>query len=111
MLWKAQLKSSWKLALARMTWKKMLVRALLTKEEKEKISERLKRNKDVFAWSHRDILGVNPEEPKHYLKIDPYYPPVRQKQRRFNPERNKVISDEVDRLLEIDAIEPCHYPG
>jgi len=35
---------------------------------------------------------------------------MRQKQRRFTPERNKVISDEVDRLLEIDVIEPFQYP-
>jgi len=43
------------------------------------------------------------------LNIDPSHPLVRQKQRRFAPERNKVISDEVDMLLEIDAIEPCQY--
>ena len=29
---------------------------------------------------------------------------------RFDPERNKVINDEVDRLLEIRVIEECFYP-
>ena len=53
---------------------------------------------------------MNSEEAKHCLNIDPSYPPIRQKQIRFVLERNKVISDEVDRLLEIDTIEPCHYP-
>ena len=47
---------------------------------------------------------------KHYLNINPSYPLVRQKQRRFAPKRNTVISDEVDRMLEIDAIEPRQYP-
>ena len=56
---------------------------------------------------HRDIPGVDPKETKCCLNIDPSYPPVRQKQIRFASERNKVISDEVDRLLEIDAIESC----
>jgi len=64
---------------------------------------------DIFAWSHKDIPGVDPEEAEHCLNIDPSHPPVRQKQIRFALERNKVISDEVDRLLEIDAIEPCQY--
>ena len=80
------------------------------KVERERVMECLRRNKDIFAWSHRDILGVNPKEAEHCLNIDPSHPPVRQKQRRFTPERNKVISDEVDRLLEIDTIEPCQYP-
>ena len=35
---------------------------------------------------------------------------MRQKQRRFAPERNKAINDEVDRLLKIEAIEECFYP-
>ena len=35
---------------------------------------------------------------------------VRQKQRRFAPERDKAINDEVDRLLKIGAIEECFYP-
>ena len=25
-------------------------------------------------------------------------------------ERNRIVSDKIDILLEIDAIEPCHYP-
>lgn len=32
------------------------------------------------------------------------------KKKRFTLERNKIVSDKVDRLKEIDAIEPCHYP-
>ena len=70
----------------------------------------LTKNKDIFAWSHKDIPGVKLEEDEHCLNIDPSHPPVRQKQRRFAPKRNKVISDEVDRLLEIDVIKPCQYP-
>ena len=87
--------------------KKVMVGAQLTKVERERVAKCLEKNKDIFNWSHKDIQGVNPEEAEHCLNIDPSHPPVRQKQRRFAPERNKVISDEVDRLLEIDVIEPC----
>ena len=41
----------------------------------------LHKNKDVFAWSHRDIPGVDPEMAMHNLNIDPKYPPVRQKKK------------------------------
>ena len=88
----------------------MLIGTLLTKKEKDDMMAFLRKNKDVFAWSHRDIPGVDPEMAMHSLNIDPKFPPVRQKKRRFAPERNKIVSDEVDRLLETDAIEPCHYP-
>ena len=87
--------------------KKVLVGAQLIEIERKKVVECLKRNEDIFSWSHKDILGVDLEKAKHCLNIDPLHPPVRQKQRRFAPECNKVISDEVDRLQEIDAIESC----
>ena len=35
---------------------------------------------------------------------------VKQKQMRFAPKRNKIINEEVDRLLEVEAIEPFQYP-
>ena len=56
----------------------------------------LSENKDVFAWSHKYILGIDPSMAEHKLNIDPKYPPVRQKKRRFAPERNKIVSDGVD---------------
>ena len=69
--------------------KKVLVGALLLKKERKELSECLRRNKDVFIWSHKDIPGVNLNEAKHCLNIDPTYPPIRQKQRRFAPEEIK----------------------
>ena len=74
------------------------------------MTECLKRNSDIFAWAHRDIPGVDLEKTEHCLNIDSAHPLVRQKQIRFGLGKNKVISDEIDRLLEIDAIEPCQYP-
>lgn len=56
------------------------------------------------------MLGIDLVHVAHHLNIDPTFPPVKQKQRRFAPERNKAISDEVDRLLEIGFIEECFYP-
>ena len=61
---------------------------LLSNKEREELTECLKKNNDVFAWSHKDILGVDQEDVKHCLNIDPTYPLVRQKKRRFAPEKN-----------------------
>lgn len=90
--------------------KKVLVGTQLTKEEKDELINFLKENKDFFAWSHKDIPSINPSAVEHKLNIDPKHHPVRQKKRRFVPKRNKIASDEVDKLLEINAIEPCQYP-
>ena len=61
----------------------------------------------MFLLGHKDISRIDPKGAKHCLNIDPTYHIIRKKQRRFASERNKITTDEVDRLLGIDAIEPC----
>lgn len=39
----------------------------------------LKNNHDVFAWSHEDMLGINPTIMGHKLNVCMFFPPVRQK--------------------------------
>ncbi|KAK9951385.1 hypothetical protein M0R45_006829 [Rubus argutus] len=48
---------------------------------------------------------ISPEVACHRLNTDPDFPPYRQRHRRFVPERNQIISDEVDRLLEVGFIQ------
>ena len=55
----------------------------MLKIEKEELVAFLHENKDVFVWSHKDILGIDSSMAEHKLNIDPKYPPVRQKKRRF----------------------------
>ena len=83
--------------------KAVWVGALLSEVEWAELVAFLKGNMDIFAWFHKDMPGIAPEHAVHYLKIDPTFPHVRQKQRRFAPERSKAINDEVDRLLDIGA--------
>lgn len=40
--------------------------------------EFLRENKDVFAWSHNDIPGIDPRIISHRLAVDPDYRPVKQ---------------------------------
>ena len=33
-------------------------------------------NLDVFAWSHKDMLGISPKVIEHKLNVDPEKKPV-----------------------------------
>ena len=46
----------------------------------------LRGNRDVFAWSHKDMPGIDPSVIVHRLNVSPAFPPVRQKKRVFAPE-------------------------
>ena len=77
---------------------------------KESLVQFMKNNKDVFAWSHEDMPGINPSIISHKLNIDPSLRPVKQKRRVFTPERNNAIMEEVDKLLTANFIREVLYP-
>ena len=70
----------------------------------------LKMNQDVFAWSHKDMLGIYPSVIVHRLNVNSASSPIRQKKRVFAPERDKVIVEEVRKLLEAGFIRELYYP-
>ena len=55
----------------------------------------LRENIDMFAWSHEDILGIDPSVITHRLNIYPSSKPVWQKKKVFAPERDNAIKEEV----------------
>ncbi|XP_075665779.1 uncharacterized protein LOC142635522 [Castanea sativa] len=70
----------------------------------------LKENKDVFAWSHQDMLEIDPTVMVHRLNTSPSFPHVRQKKRVFAPERDRAIAEEVRKLQKADFIRKVYYP-
>uniref|UniRef100_A0A2N9ERC7 RNA-directed DNA polymerase n=1 Tax=Fagus sylvatica TaxID=28930 RepID=A0A2N9ERC7_FAGSY len=84
--------------------------ANLPPKMKESLVQFLKSNKDVFAWSHEDMPGIDPSIISHKLNFDPSLRPVKQKRRVFAPERNKAIMEEVDKLLAANFIREVFYP-
>ncbi|XP_050290339.1 uncharacterized protein LOC126728584 [Quercus robur] len=70
----------------------------------------LKDNQDVFAWSHEDMLGIDPSIIVHKLNISPSFPPIRQKKRVFAQEQDIAIAKEVRKLLKADFIREVYYP-
>ncbi|XP_065633722.1 uncharacterized protein LOC136069294 [Quercus suber] len=70
----------------------------------------LRRNRDVFAWNHEDMPGIDPSVIVHKLNVNPSTPPVQQKKRVFAPERDRAIAQEVRKLLEAGFIREVYYP-
>jgi hypothetical protein len=59
----------------------------------------LQDNQDVFVWQPADMPGVSRELAEHKLKVYPQARPIRQKLRRFTPDKRKAIRAELARLV------------
>ena len=59
----------------------------------------LKKNTDVFSWSHKDTSGIDPSVITHRLNMSPSYKPVRQKKKVFALKRDNDIKEEVHKLV------------
>jgi hypothetical protein len=81
----------------------------LTSRDKEKLLSYLSRNKDVFAWSALDLVGVSRSIIDHSLGIDPSVHPKKQWLRKISDEKTEAAKAEVHRLLEARFIEPIAY--
>jgi len=82
----------------------------LTAQEQSLLVEILQKNVDVFAWTPADMPGIHPSVISHLLNVDPRIKPVKQKKRRFAPDRLSAIREEVDKLLIAGFIQEVHYP-
>lgn len=78
--------------------------------EKEKMVSFLRANQDVFIWKHKDMPRIDRKIIQHRLNINSEYKPVQQKQRIFAPMHNKVVIEEVEKLLEAGFIREVFYP-
>ena len=59
------------------------VEADLNEKTKQDLVRFLKKNIDVFAWSHEDMPGIDPSVITHSLNVYPSSKPIRQKKRVF----------------------------
>ena len=69
----------------------------------------LQLNADVLAWTHADMTEISPTHTAHRLNVAPFAKPVRQKVRRFDPDRHLVIQTEVNNLLQKGFIRAVKY--
>jgi hypothetical protein len=70
----------------------------------------LNRNKDVFAWSAKDLQGVDRDIIEHALETDEKIPPKRQKLWKMSEEKVKAVEAEVPSLQDAQVIREVKYP-
>ncbi|KAK1550949.1 hypothetical protein Q3G72_027475 [Acer saccharum] len=89
---------------------KVYIGSRLSDDIRKQLIEFLKERRNSFAWSHEDMVGIDPEIMVHRLQVDPDHQPVKQKRRKFTPERNKVINEEIQKLIDIGSVREVKYP-
>jgi hypothetical protein len=67
-------------------------------------------NANIFAWSPSDMPGIPREVTEHTLEIRASSKPVKQRLRRFDEEKRKVIGEEIHKLLDAEFIKEVHHP-
>nr|GME13983.1 uncharacterized protein LOC109192688 [Ipomoea batatas] len=70
----------------------------------------LKEYIDVFAWTYKEMPGLDPKVVVHRLAMKKACRPVKQAQRRFRPELIPSIEGEVNKLIEAGFIREVKYP-
>jgi hypothetical protein len=82
----------------------------LTSRDEEKLISCLSRNKDIFAWSALDLVGVSRTIIEHNQGIDPSVRPKKQRLHKMSDEKTEAAKAKVHHLLEANFIEPIAYP-
>ncbi|XP_058228070.1 uncharacterized protein LOC131336300 [Rhododendron vialii] len=87
-----------------------LVGSELNEAERGHLVQFLKDNIEVFAWTPYDMPGASPDVIKHSLNVDPGLRPIVQKPRRASVTHADAVNEEVERLLDAEAIREVKYP-
>jgi len=90
--------------------KKFKLGGSLVEEERKLIVGVIEKHMGAFAWSASNMPGIDPDFLCHRLSMDPNVRPVRQRRRKFNEEKRKVIHDEAQKLLAAGHIREIQYP-
>jgi hypothetical protein len=86
------------------------IRAHLNLEEEKELIQFLNKNNDVFAWSAKDLQGVDRDIIEHALETDEKIAPKKQKLRKMSEEKVKAVEAEVQRLQDAKVIREVKYP-
>jgi hypothetical protein len=84
--------------------------AHLNPEEEKELIQFLNKNKDVFAWSAKDLQGVDRDIIEHTLETDEKIMPKKQKLQKMFEEKVKAVEDEVQRLQDAKVIREVKNP-
>ncbi|KAM2685926.1 hypothetical protein EV2_008881 [Malus domestica] len=90
--------------------KPIFVSMLLSADEVEEYYQLLSEYKDVFAWTYKEMPGLDPIIAVHHLAVKPEPRPIKQTQRRYRSELIPQIEVEIDKLIEAGFIRETTFP-
>ncbi|KAM1017905.1 hypothetical protein ACFX2A_048411 [Malus domestica] len=90
--------------------KPIFVSALLSADEVDEYYQLLSEYKDVFAWTYKEMPGLDPVIAVHHLAVKPGTRPIKQTQRRYRSELIPQIEVQIDKLIEAGFIREMTFP-
>jgi hypothetical protein len=86
------------------------ISASLPEEVADRLKTFLKSYMDCFAWSYKEMPGLDPNVAVHYLKIDPTFKPIKQAPRRMRIELEEKVVEETKKLIDVGFIRKEETP-
>ncbi|KAD6454060.1 hypothetical protein E3N88_08766 [Mikania micrantha] len=83
----------------------------LTIEGQRSLVKMLRKNREVFAWSPKDMIGVPRYITEHALIVLPHVKPVIQKKRSLASDRDNAVKTEVFKLVKAGILREVQYPS
>ena len=84
--------------------------ASLASDEERDYVDLLKEYKDVFSWSYKAMLGLDPKVAVHHLVVKSGTRPIKQAQRHYRTGLVPVVETEVNKIIEVSFIHEVKYP-
>jgi hypothetical protein len=81
----------------------------LTREQRDKYVDILKKFVDVFAWTYEDLRTYDTTVIEHKIPLKEEAQPFRKKLRQINPMLLPIMEKEVKKLLDAQIIVPLRY--
>jgi hypothetical protein len=78
----------------------------LEKSQQEEITKILQKHSTAFAWEYTNMKGIDPKTCIHHIYIEENNRPIRQPQRRMNPNLREIVKEELQKLLNVNFIYP-----
>jgi len=84
----------------------VIISTTLFDEQEQKLLQVIREHKKAIGWKVADIPGINPAICMNKILLEEGKKPVRQPQRRLNPQILDVVKKEITKLLQAGIIYP-----
>jgi len=84
----------------------VIISTALSDEQEQKLLQVIREHKKAIGWTVANIPGISPAICMHKILLEEGTKPVRQPQRRLNPQILDVVEKEINKLLQAGIIYP-----